>query len=258
MDIADLGDAPDSTNNFSVPMTAYPAVSANFPTVYQIGAPPVGPLHIQPAAVAHLGAQVSMEQQADIKYDQDPNNNLIPLRDFADLDLADDGIQTMPRLPHCQWTTFDYLVNVLSGGDDTDLYVNIWLDWNRDGDWDDIANSINGPAPEWAVQNQLLINLSMGLNNITSPAFLCWHPADGPDPIWMRITLSEEPWRFGENPALGFGGAGLVGGYQYGETEDYYFLPDTSCLGIADLNCDRFVNLLDFAIFTSRWLTIYQ
>ncbi len=38
-------------------MTAYPAggppgVVANFPTVYQIGSPPWGPMHLQPQAVA--------------------------------------------------------------------------------------------------------------------------------------------------------------------------------------------------------------
>ncbi|MCP4712035.1 MAG: hypothetical protein GY869_25725, partial [Planctomycetes bacterium] len=257
VDIADLGDAPDSTNNVTATMSAYPAITANYPTVYQPTSPPVGPLHIQPTAVAHLGPLVSLEQNADIKYDQDPNNNLIPLRDLPNLDAADDGISNLPHLPHCQWTTFEYLVNVLPGGDDSDLYVNVWFDWNRDGDWDDIANCTSGPAPEWAVQNQLLINLTPGSNLMTSPAFLCWHPIDGPGNIWMRITLSESPCRFGKEPAAGFGGAGPTSGYQYGETEDYYYLPDTSCLRIADLNCDRWVNLLDFAIFSSKWLTIY-
>ncbi|MCX6030336.1 MAG: hypothetical protein NT169_13705 [Chloroflexi bacterium] len=44
----DLGDAPDSTNNYGIHMIAYPAggpigVIANFPTVYSAGSPPYGP-----------------------------------------------------------------------------------------------------------------------------------------------------------------------------------------------------------------------
>ena len=46
----DLGDAPDSSNNYGVTMTAYPAggplgVPARFPTVYKTGSQPYGPIH---------------------------------------------------------------------------------------------------------------------------------------------------------------------------------------------------------------------
>ena len=66
------------------------------------------------------------------------------------------------NLPTCRWTTFDYTVNVIDPS--VDLYVNVWLDWNRDGDWDDTVDCAQGPAKEWAVQNQLLFDLSEGLN----------------------------------------------------------------------------------------------
>ena len=53
----------------------------------------------------------------------------------------------------------------------------------------------------------------------------------------------------------GNGGSGPAAGYLYGETEDYYFTPDTSCVGCPNLNCDSIINFLDFAIFADKWLT---
>ena len=44
------------------------------------------------------------------------------------------------NLPDCQWATFEYTVNVIDP--DVDLWVNVWLDWNRDGDWDDAGEQI--------------------------------------------------------------------------------------------------------------------
>jgi len=256
---SDLGDAPDSTNNHGQPMTAYPSgVQGNYPTVYDDGmmSSPVGPLHRSPLSLAYLGRSVSLEIEADIGVDQDPSNNIDPLNDTADLDGADDCLVNLPlNLPHCRWSNFDYLVTVVSPG--TDLYVNAWLDWNRDGDWDDSFTCPNGQVPEWAVQNQLLTSLPVGAHMITSPAFLSWHPVDTPQDLWMRITLSAQPWRpMGLTGASAGGGAGPTGGYTYGETEDYYIEPDTSCWICPDLNCDRFVNFLDFAIMANKWLDI--
>ena len=71
----------------------------------------------------------------------------------------------------------------------------------------------------------------------------------------MRITLAEQSWDGDDFPAmLGNGGSGKVGGYAYGETEDYFFTANTSCNLCPDLNCDGIVNLIDFAIFANKWL----
>jgi hypothetical protein len=222
----DLGDAPDSTNSYGVPMTAYPAIGtlANFPTVYQIGSPPFGPIHLDPLVAAYLGATVTLEDEADIGPDQDPQNNILPLQDTANQDGGDDGVQVPLALPRCQETTFDYLVTV-TGTVSPQFYVNVWFDWNRDGDWDDVltcpeANS----APEWAVQNQLVFLPGPGgPYTFTTPSFLPWHPTEPPEEIWMRITLSEQPWT--PSPEPGSGGSGSAHGYRFGETEDYYFVP---------------------------------
>jgi len=274
---ADLGDAPDSTNNFGEIMTAYPSmgmqeiiVRANYPTVFRTGSPPYGPIHRQPEKVAHLGPTVSREREADFGFDEDPTNNLIPRRDQADRDGADDGVRVPLVMPHGRRTRFEYLVNVINPV--KQLYVNVWFDFNRDGDWDDViacdaANEVTadrGLAREWAVRNQLLTNLSQGLHSITTPPFVSWHGRISSDykvaPIWMRITLSERPWQALPTfaPMDGMAGSGPPDGYWIGETEDYFFTPITRRLEHADLDGDKVVNSRDFAIFALQWLSVSQ
>jgi len=256
----DLGDAPDSTNNFSAIMAAYPkggplGVRASYPTVFNDGSGtgPYGPAHLNPLAVAHLGSTITNEAEADIGIDQDAVNNIVPLGKLSDLDQGDDGVIFPFNLPHCRWTTFDYFVNVINPG--TGLWVNVWFDWNRDGDWDDTLACSSHPAPEWAVQNQYLFNLSSGLHRITTKAFLPNHPKNTPEEIWMRLTLSEQPWTGGSNPGTkGNGGSGPQTGYEYGETEDYYFTPNTSYTACEDFNGDGVINLADLDAFTADWL----
>ena len=75
----------------------------------------------------------------------------------------------------------------------TDIWVNVWLDFNRDGDWDDTVDCPGGRAPEWAVQNQTIVGLPVGLNTVTSLSFRPYLPlhVQEDDPIWMRITISD-------------------------------------------------------------------
>jgi len=255
----ELGDAPDSSNSFgSTWMTAYPKGGppgrrAHYPTVYAAGSPPYGPIHSNPLAVAHLGERATHETEADIGPDQDWVNNIDPPANSPDRDGADDGVIFPLNLPHCCWTTFDYLVKVVNPN--TDLWVNVWFDWNRDGDWDDILDCSDRPVPEWAVQNQYLFNLPAGLHQITTRAFRSWHPEDWPEHIWMRITLSEQPWKGGANPGMrGNGGSGPLAGYEIGETEDYYFSPGISYSVCNDLNNDGLIGMDDLTTFVTEWL----
>jgi len=235
----DLGDAPDSSNNFGATMTAYPSgVVANYPTVYldPTGLPPFGPIHQQPKGVAWLGGDVTFENEADLLPDQDTITNIDPLNNSPNRDANDDGVLGIPlKLPYCYPTTFKYQVNVVNNT--VNLYVNTWFDFNRDGDWDDIFTCGSNTAPEWAVQNQLLPagSLALGLNTITTPQFRAWHPSPLPTDanIWMRITLSEQPW-----VGSGSGGSGPATGYIFGETEDYYSPQVTGCLKptLTDMN----------------------
>jgi hypothetical protein len=262
---SDLGDAPDSSNNFGNSMTAYPKGAstgprAHYPTVFNDGSGfgPYGPVHLNSLAVAYLGQNITRESEADTGFDTDGGNNIRPLANRPDQDGGDDGVVFPLNLPNCGWGTIDYYVTVTSPG--ADLWVNIWLDFNRDGDWDDTLTCPRGPATEWAVKNQFLFNLPAGLNRITTPAILSSHPKSSPADIWMRITLSEQPWRGGSSPGqLGNGGSGPRAKYQIGETEDYYFSPKTTavtgCELCEDFNGDGVIDIDDLAAFTTEWLT---
>ena len=258
---SDLGDAPDSTNHFSATMRTYDtSIVANFPTVYQ-GNAPYGPIHFQPKAVAYLGNSVTFEDEADQGYDEDSTNNIIPsaANYNSNKDGGDDSITFPMYMNHCKLTAFDYKVNVIDPN--VEMYVNVWVDWNRDGDWADsgktdsslICTTCNtgGIVDEWAVHNQLLYGLKKGLNTITTPGFLAWHPSGGDQKVWMRIMLSEEPWKGGS----GVAGSGPAGGYQYGETEDYYFEPFENCVACEDLNRDGTVDEYDLLVYMMSWLS---
>ncbi len=231
---ADLGDAPDGSNNFPpLPMTAYPAggppgILAHYPTVYLTGSPPFGPIHRLPRDIAFLGKHVTLENEADVGPDEDPTNNIEPRTDTPDLDIADDGVKMPLLLANCVNNTFNYEITVVNITTKT-LYVNAWFDWNRDGDWTDILTCPDGNnVPEWAVQNQVITLSAPGVYNYNTPAFLAWHPVTSgvTPPIWMRITLSERPWDWMDvNGVIIPGGSGPADGYQFGETEDYYFIP---------------------------------
>jgi hypothetical protein len=259
----DLGDAPDSTNNAHVAMRAYaaqgslPAVQANYPTVYNDGSGtgPFGPVHLNTQVVAYLGNKITRETEADSGTDEDGVNNIRPLNNTPDRDQGDDGVIFPINMPSCRLTTIDYIVNVVDP--DVDLWVNVWLDFNRDGDWDDTVECPSGPVPEWAVQNQLLINLSPGINHITSQGFMAWHPENGRQEIWMRITLSGQPWRRGSNPGVkGNAGSGPQAKYAIGETEDYKFIPDVSISFCQDYNGDGAIDLDDLADIVDNWFEI--
>jgi hypothetical protein len=206
--------------------------------------------------VAYLGESITGETEADTGPDDDGVNNLRSANNSPDHDGGDDGVNVPLTLPNCGWTMFDYEVTVIDPN--TDLWVNVWLDFNRDGDWDDTVNCPGGGAPEWAVKNQFLFNLPVGLNKITTPGFKSAHTG-AHNQIWMRITISEQPWIGGSNPGQqGNAGSGPLPKYEIGETEDYYFLPympsDGDCPLCEDLNGDGVIDMEDVADLSDMWL----
>ncbi len=261
-DKPDLGDAPDSTNNSGKIMGAYPfppSIPGRFPTVFDDGSAvgPYGPVHLNDLAVAFLGKAITGETEADIGPDEDGVNNLRSSVNSPNHDGGDDAVGLPLSLPNCGWATIDYEVTVVEPG--ADLWVNVWLDFNRDGDWDDAIDCPDGSAREWAVQNQFLFGLPAGLNQITTPAFLSSHPTNAAEQIWMRITLSERPWTGGSNPgAPGNAGSGPPEKYLIGETEDYYFIPQTTdqteCPLCEDVNGDGTINMQDLVAYVGLWL----
>jgi hypothetical protein len=220
---------------------------------------PRGPLHKDPLAVAHLGPGVTLEMEADKGPDEDATNNLRPGWDEADKDGADDGVVLPLKLAHGEFASFEYIVSVIKPNQD--LWVNVWFDWNRDGDWDDNGTTYPAMAvggrkvSEWAVQNQYLHSLPIGTHKILTPGFLAWHLEKGPEKVWMRITLSEKPFKGGATPGvLGNGGSGPIEGYEIGETEDYLITPDLACSLCEDRNGDGKVNFDDLIELMYQWL----
>lgn len=104
-------------------------------------------------------------------------------------------------------------------------YVNIWIDFNRDGDWDDVLTCRQGKqvitVTEWAVQDQAIAGaLAPGSYHFSTTPLMAMNPPSPKDPMWMRITLSEAKAPIA--PGLGAAdGRGDPNGYRFGETEDY-------------------------------------
>ncbi|RME41946.1 MAG: DUF11 domain-containing protein, partial [Chloroflexi bacterium] len=230
----DLGDAPDSTNHFGKPMTAYPGVQAEFPTVFDpaTGAPP-GPRHNNALAV-HLGRGVSFERDADLKPDQDGVPNLRPPHDDANLDRYDDAFpQGLPQIASCEsWTELPVAITVhdLAAVQAHDaLYLNVWVDGNHNGAWGD-DNMCNGAnVSEWVLQNHAIdpSTLVTGTNIVTvtttGPVYRA-ESTNGRLPAWLRVTLSD-------GQATNPDGSGPTAGWELGETEDHY-LPGDRAISI--------------------------
>ena len=211
----DLGDAPDSTNSYGIAMAAYGGVGAGFPSVFALGSPPWGPHHVNQPLFFYLGERVSVESEADIGTDADGHNNIDPRVDAADGDAHDDGLIEIPPLAHCQYARLQYVVTALDGAPDM-AYINIWLDWDRNGTWGDTPLCGDLPAPEWAVRNQVIALPGPGSFSRSTPTFLVYNMASAQD-LWIRITISDVP----ADPEENGDGSGPPEGYAMGETEDY-------------------------------------
>lgn len=213
----DYGDAPDSNNRAGLSMTAYPGVPARFPTVAQT-VEPSGPVHTAVSTRLRyiLGYGISAEESADAGADDDGFNNIVPQFDEADRDGRDDGVALPDHLPHCERVQIQVAVTVFDRGQQfpENVFVNLWLDFDRNGQWGEQKTCPNGVvSTEWAVNNHAISLPAPGVHVITLPAFVAWNEQPDDD-MWMRVTLAES-----QAPAAD--GRGPLGGYSFGETEDY-------------------------------------
>ena len=225
---SDLGDAPDRTNHFGALMTAFPGVPAFYPVVFDpaLGAPQ-GPRFANPIRNGWLGQNFSGEQDADQLPDADAITNIGPPANAPNRDRFDDGVSPVNpnglNLPQCGQTRFRYIVTGAAAVPVPNAFVNVWFDWNRDGDWADQTTCTTSTGAvvtvyEWAVQNQP-VTITPGGALWWTPWFYSLHGGNSRD-TWMRITIAHTPAP--PSPAGLPDGRGPAGGYVYGETEDYF------------------------------------
>ena len=135
-----------------------------------------------------------------------------PNAKVTDLDLFDDGLLTLALTTGNPAQTVDFEVtNNIS--DDT-LLVNILLDLNGDGDWDDTV----GAQSEHVVQNQPITPL-VGPAEGTFTSLPFSTVGATPGPTWMRVTLTRQSINAGWDGTMA--SAGYAEPFECGETEDW-------------------------------------
>ena len=236
----DFGDAPDGNNNLGMSMTAYPGVPANYPTTISplIAGDLPGPCHIQQAGITpFLGPDVSYENtDADLPADADPLFNIMPEDNNPNNDRHDDGIPEDLVLPHCPLQLVEVPFSVTVPQATGDLYVNMWFDWNRDGDWgdptsheSDVVLCGEDSVYEWAVQNVVIpegrVGLYKGTVTITS-----YREPNAPAGLWNRVTLTQKP--VATDGDVKPDGSGSDYCFLGGETEDYYQTNAPTAVGL--------------------------
>jgi hypothetical protein len=248
---SDYGDAPDSFYwgyAGGGDMLAYlsPITVGKFPTSFYATKPsPQGPKHrfVNPL---HLGDGFSLELWADRGF----RRNIDPLTLASDLDVNDDGIDPAAvAFQHCMPTTVPFRITMSQAAhdrltaEDGNAYINIWLDGNRDGDWEDWLDCDGIQAPEHIVIDQAIMPPAGGVYDlIAATANLPVPLSEVGKDMWLRITVSDEP---SVKPLLtpngtAYGdGRGPSAGFRYGETEDYLIIADGATTGRGlDLHLD--------------------
>jgi plastocyanin len=254
--LPDFGDAPDSMNNHPgvVTNSAYPGVPGNFPTVWD-GTPlfgAAGPKHAQPDIV-YLGTAVTGETDADLAPDDDGTLNILNGgADNSDNDQGDDGwLNRGVRFHNCAIVPVKVRVSrSIAFPLGQPMYLNVWFDGNRDGDWNDEGNCplidlldplgppalpTISPTPlvitrsEWIVQNQLVPIVTIppnGHRDFTFYTKQVLNTTEG-SPHWLRFTLSGRPAvepsivLSGSVPMPDGRGLNPPDAFLFGETEDY-------------------------------------
>jgi hypothetical protein len=103
----------------------------------------------------------------------------------------------------------------------SNAYLNVLIDWNRDGRWGGADLGCGGPVPELAVQNVLVPStggLTIPLSQLAAIAPI--QIGSHAEHVWARFTLTDVPL---PNPG-GWNGSvnsGGWGSFPVGETEDY-------------------------------------
>jgi hypothetical protein len=129
-------------------------------------------------------------------------------------------------------TDFDLLV---TNDRAQDAFLNVLVDWDRNGIWLGEVVTCQGTAPEWAIRN-LPVSPTGATPTLLSTLASAAVPL-GPDPgyVWVRFTLSDLPVT--PPGGLDWDGSNASADWTFapiGETEDYLLRIDTGAVGVAD------------------------
>ena len=138
-------------------------------------------------------------------------------------DGVDAGLAAQPGFITCVPSSITFTTSNC-GSAPVQAVLNILVDWNGDGDWNDnffCSDIFVGCVYEWAVKN-VAIEIPPGCTSQTSPSI---QPALFQGPAWLRITITQDPvpddypWNGSLSSAL----TGPDGHHVFlnGETEDY-------------------------------------
>jgi hypothetical protein len=210
-DPLEFGDAPDNSSD-----------PADYPSLLASN----GARHF-PTTTECLGLNINGTDWKD--FEPDANE--------PDLDPFDDGLLTSVLAANNSTQTVDVEVTNLIPDDQT-LILNILLDLNRDGDWDDVV----GSQSEHVVRNQPIPLTGVADGTFTSTPFSTVGATPGP--TWMRITLTRHTINSGWNGTMA--SAGYLNPFECGETEDWSVSIDGGAGGTCgDVNDDGVVNWTD-------------
>ncbi len=223
---SDFGDAPEN-------VLAYPSngVMGSFPTCITAGA--LG--HVEHL---HHGADLGPA----VDYEMDGNAGLCPTFSPYDDDECfadgDAGLiipepytivgSSVVLCPNSNGTSLGYPCDTAVWGINVDIdvnnfmpsqmdaYMNVLIDWNRNGIWGDSLNCSGVLVEEHVLQNFIIpTNYSGALSGLMPPDFLI---GPGHGFVWCRFTISDVP------VYVPWAGNGL---FEDGETEDYLLHVDT-------------------------------
>ena len=175
----DYGDAPDGS------ATGYPGLFAQdgqFPTL----AANDGARTLDVNG-GRLGADASVESDANDPADSDGVPNLAPVNTDSDDGLARMMIQVVSIPPPA---FLDVDVSVPVGGQAGTYWLNVLIDLNMDGEW---GGTVPPGNPEWVVKNRP-VPLAAGERRVERTDYFAYGNGNRlPDPAWMRVALTSEP-----------------------------------------------------------------
>ena len=130
---------------------------------------------------------------------------------------TDAGLASAASFTACATAGVTFSVTNCDPDNSRDVFLNVLVDWDQDGDWNDSFQcpGVPGCAYEWAVKN-VAVTIGPGCTSVTTPPFLAG-PSAGTG--WMRVTISDGP----VNDDFPWAGVATDPAQELrnGETEDY-------------------------------------